>query len=75
MRYYTSPVRAAEESRQGKAMSRHRYTIIVDGKRVEGQIVYHKGSYCMTYAGLPNTPIRHVKPDPYLDKCREWRPM
>ena len=75
MRYYENPVRAAEESRQGKAMSRYRYDMIVDGRKVQAQIIYHRGQYYMTYAGLPNTMIRFSNPKPFLDRCREWKPM
>ena len=75
MQYFSSPIRAAENSRQGKAMSRYRYPMEVNGKKVLAQIIYHKGDYFMTYAGLPNTMIRFSKPNGFLDRCREWRPM
>lgn len=56
-------------------MSRYRYKTEVDGKKVLAQIIYHKGDYYMTYAGLPNTMIRFSKPNSFLEQCREWRPM
>ncbi len=76
MQYFSSPIRAAEESRQGKAMSRYRYPLQINGKKVLAQIIYHKGEYLVTYAGLPNTAIRFEKPSSgMLDNIREWRPM
>ena len=76
MRYYSSPIRAAENSRQGKAMSRYRVNLIINGKKILGNIIYHRGEYLVTWAGMPNTAIRFEKPSTaMIDSIREWRPM
>ena len=57
-------------------MSRHRISLSVNGKKVMANVVYHRGEYLITYAGLPNTAIRFQKPaSSLIDNIREWRPM
>lgn len=75
MRYYESPIRAAEESRTGRAASRMRYPVIYQGKKVLAQIIYSKGDYKLTFAGLPGTEVRWVPTHAIIDRIKDWRPM
>lgn len=75
--YYTNPQRAAEESRQGKAVS-DRVRLTIGGHAVLGQIVYSRGDYSFTYAGLKTVPIRELDKR-YITSCidniRKWKPL
>lgn len=75
MTYYSNPQRAAEESRSGRALSRDRYPVIYEGRKVMAQILYEKGDYRLTFAGKPLTSVRGTPYFHLIDNCRAWRPM
>ena len=56
-------------------MSEKRFTVIVDGKRRLAQVIYHKGQYSVTYAGLINTAVRFADVREMVDQVRKWRPL
>ena len=72
--YYTNPQRAAEESRWGKALS-DRVRVNVKGHSVLAQIVYFRGDYQLTYAGLKNVPIRGTEYFSIVDSVKRWKPL
>ena len=72
---YDNPIRAAENSRQGKAISDRRFSVIVGNKKVQAQVIWSKGDYHLTYAGLMNTEIRFSNVRDFVDKVKKWRPM
>lgn len=72
--YYTNPQRAAEESRWGKALS-DRVRVDVKGRSVLAQIVYSRGDYQLTYAGLKSVPIRGTEYFSIVDSVKRWKPL
>lgn len=75
MNYYDNPQRAAEESRTGRALSKERFSVVYEGRKVMAQLLYEKGDYRLTFAGLPLTSVRGTPYFQLIDRCREWRPM
>lgn len=73
--YYDSPIRAAEMSRTHRAMSRDRYSVIYEGRKVMANLLYEKGDYRLTFAGLPLTTVRGTEYFHLVDRCRSWRPL
>ena len=74
MKKFDSAIRAAEESRTHRAKSQ-RFNIIYKGKPVVGQIIYEKGDYKLTFAGLILTSIRDTPYKHLIDKVKEWSPV
>lgn len=75
MVYYDSPIRAAENSRTHRALSKDRYPVIYKDKKVMAQILYEKGDYRLTFAGLPLTSVRFTDFFHLIDKCKAWRSL
>lgn len=75
MQYYSSPQRAAEESRHGKAITDRISITDSHGKRVLGQVVYEKGDYYLSYAGVRSLKIRDVEYHSIIDNTARWRPL
>lgn len=75
MTYYDSPIRAAEASRTHRAVSRDKYSVIWNSKKVMAQILYEKGDFRLTFAGLPLTSVRFTEYFHLIDKCKAWRPL
>ncbi len=73
--YYESPIRAAENSRTHRALSKDRYPVVWNNKKVMAQILYEKGGYRLTFAGLPLTSIRFTEYFHLIDACKAWRPL
>ena len=74
MRKFDSAIRAAEESRTHRAASQ-RVRVIYKGKPVLGQIIYEKGDYRLTFAGLMLTSIKDTPYKDLIDKVKEWYPV
>ena len=75
MVYYSNPQRAAEESRRGIAISKDRYPVVYEGRRVMANVIYEHGDYRLTFAGKPLTTVRGTPYFHLIDSCRAWRPM
>lgn len=73
--YYTNPRRAAEESRHSKAISDRVSIIDSRGKRVLAQVIYEKGDYYLSYAGVKSLKVRDVEYFSIIDKTARWRPL
>lgn len=73
--YYSSPQRAAEESRHGKAISDRVSVTDSRGKRVLAQLVYEKGDYYLSYAGAKSLKLRDVEYFSIIDRTTRWRPL
>ena len=74
-KYFNNPIRAAENSRTHRAMSRDRFNVEYEGKKVVAQVIYEKGDYRLTFAGMILTSVRGT---PYLhlvDRGRDWKPL
>lgn len=74
MKKFDSAIRAAEESRTHRAASQ-RVRVIYKGKPVLGQIIYEKGDYRLTFAGLMLTSIKDTPYKDLIDKIKEWYPV
>ena len=74
MKKFDSALRAAEESRTHRAASQ-RVRVIYKGKPVLGQIIYEKGDYRLTFAGLMLTSIKDTPYKDLIDKVKEWYPV
>lgn len=74
MKKFDSAIRAAEESRTHRATSQ-RVRVIYKGKPVLGQIIYEKGDYRLTFAGLMLTSIKDTPYKDLIDKVKEWYPV
>ena len=74
MKKFDSAIRAAEESRTHRAASQ-RVRVIYKGKPVLGQIIYEKGDYRLTFAGLMLTSIKDTPYKDVIDKVNEWYPV
>ena len=74
MKKFDSAIRAAEESRTHRAASQ-RVRVIYKGKPVLGQIIYEKGDYRITIAGLMLTSIKDTPYKDLIDKVKEWYPV
>lgn len=74
MKKFDSAIRAAEESRTHRAASQ-RVRVIYKGKPVLGQIIYEKGDYRLTFAGLMLTSIKDTPYKDLIDKVKEWYPV
>lgn len=75
--YYTNPQRAAEESKHNKAIS-SQVRLTVDGHVVLGQVVYNRGDFAFTYAGLKTVPIRNLDRGyvtSIIDNVHKWKPL
>lgn len=73
--YYDNPRRAAEESKLNKAMSDRVSVIDNRGHIVLAQIVFEKGKYYLSYAGIKSLKIRDVEYHSLIDKVTKWRPL
>lgn len=74
MKTYSSAIRAAEESRTHRAASK-RVRVLYKGKPVLAQILYEKGDYRLTFAGLMLTTIKDTPYYSLIDKVKEWYPV
>lgn len=74
MKKFDSAIRAAEESRTHRAASQ-RVRVIYKGKPVLGQIIYEKGDYRLTFAGLMLTSIKDTPYKDLIDKVKGWYPV
>lgn len=73
--YYSNPQRAAEESRHGKAITDRVPIIDSRGKRCLAQVIYEKGDYYLSYAGVKSLKVRDVEYFSIIDKTKRWRPL
>ena len=73
--YFEDPQRAAEYSRTHRALSKDRYPVIYEGRRVMANLLYENGDYRLTFAGMPLTTVRGTPYCSLIDRCRYWRPM
>ena len=56
-------------------MSKDRYPVIYEGRRVMANLLYENGDYRLTFAGMPLTTVRGTPYYSLIDRCRYWRPM
>lgn len=75
MKFYESAIRAAEESRTHRAKSRYRVRVLHRGKPVLAQILYEKGDYKLTFAGLMLTKVEGTPYFDIIDRVKEWVPV
>lgn len=75
MEYYDKPERAAEMSRTHRALSKERFKVDYHGRQVLGQILYERGDYRLTFAGLVLTTVRDTPYFHLVDKCTRWKAL